>query len=128
MYMYILTGIFTSLLFCHWSLKGKVQGSSPGPTWPDLKLATFFPLGPRWQMRLEHCATYYMLPTTAYMYTCLHVGKYVSYLPKVRFPPGPPVSYANNKKKLWPYMLKVALNTNQSNQIFAVLHTCTCEL
>ena len=60
----------------------------------DLKLAAFFPSGPRWQMWLKHRANYYMPPTTTYMFTCMHVGKYVSYLPKVggflrvlRFPP-----------------------------------------
>ena len=65
------------------SLASQVEGSSRGATWPDLKLAAFFPLGPRWQVWLEHCANYYMPPTTTYVYTGMHVGKYVSYLPKV---------------------------------------------
>ena len=45
-------------------------------------------------MWLKHRTNYYMPPTTTYMFTCMHVGKYVSYLPKVggflrvlRFPP-----------------------------------------
>ena len=84
-----------------------------------LKLATFFPSGPRWQKWLEHRANYYMPPITTYMFTCMHVGKKFSYLPKVggflralRFPP--PIKLTAT---ILPKMLKVALNTNQSNPI-----------
>ena len=34
------------------------QGSSRGATLPYLKLAAFFPSGPRWQMWLKHRANY----------------------------------------------------------------------
>ena len=98
------------------SLASQVEGSSHGATWPELKLAAFFPSGPRWQMWLEHRANYYMPPTTTYLYTCMHVGKYVSDLLKVggflkvlRFPP--PIKLTATP---WPKMLKVAKNTNQS--------------
>ena len=78
------------------SLASEVEGSSCGATSPDLKLAAFFPSGPRWQMWLEHRANYYMPQTTTHMFKCMHVGKYVSYLPKVGgFLPGPPVSSTN---------------------------------
>ena len=66
------------------SLASQVEGLRfNGTTWPDLKLAAFFRSGPRWQVLLEHHANYNMPPTSAYMYACLHVGKYVSYLPHV---------------------------------------------
>ena len=91
------SGYITGALFLDFkkiSLASQVEGSSRGATWPDLKLAAFFPSGPRWQMWLKHRANYYMPPTTTYMFTCMHDGKYVSYLPKVggfprvlRFPP-----------------------------------------
>ena len=95
------------------SLAAQVKGSSCG----DLKVAAFFPSGPWWQMWLKHRANYFMPPATTYMFTCMHVWKYVSYLPKVdgflralRFP---------QPKKLtamiWQKLLKVALNTNKSN-------------
>ena len=105
------------------SLASQVEGSSCGATWPDLKLAAFFPSGPRWQMWLEHCAYYYMPPTTTYV--CIHICmlvKYVSYLPKVgsflRFPRFP--SSIKLTATIWPKMLKVALNINQSNPIFSI--------
>ena len=55
-----------------WAAKWK-EGSRCGATWPDLKLAAFFPSGPLWQMWLEHRANYYMSPTTAYMFACWEV-------------------------------------------------------
>ena len=68
-----------------WS-SGNVTGLSSGrseacrgSTWPNLKLAAIFPSVPRWQKWLEHRANYYMPPTTTYMFTCMHVGKYVMF-------------------------------------------------
>ena len=64
---------------------------------------------------LEHCANYYMPPTTTYMFSFMHVGKYISYLPvgvflrALRFPRAIKLTAT-----IWPKMLKVALNTNPS--------------
>ena len=87
--------------------KWKVRGSSRGATWPNLKLVAFFPSGPGWQMWLEHRANYYMPPTTTYVYTCMHVGKYVRVL---RFPP--PIKLTAT---IWPKMLKLVLKHQSIN-------------
>ena len=68
----------------------QVECSRCATTWPDLKLAAFFPSGPRWQIWLKHRANYYMPPTTTYMFTyaCWEVRQLLA--EGRRFPPGPP--------------------------------------
>ena len=155
------------------SLASQVEGprfesqARPGPIW---SWAAFFPSGPRWQMWLEHRASYYM-PSNHYMhvnmYACWEVRQ--SLAEGWQFLWGTPVSSPNKNDRhdmtydvesgvksinpsgprwqmwlehrsyhympprtayikltatIWHtcIMLKVTLNTNQSNLIGAFLH------
>ena len=101
------------------SLTSQVQGSSRSATWPDLKLDAFFPSGSRWQMWLEYHANFTCLQP---LHTCIHVcmlgrmsviytcRRSTFFFREPRFPP--PIKLIAT---IWPKMLKLALNTNQSN-------------
>ena len=75
----------------HWPLKWKVRIAARPRR--DFKLVAFFPLGPRWQVWLEHVNKRHMSPSTVYMFVCLEVCKLLA--AGRRFPPGTPIFSAS---------------------------------
>ena len=103
------------------SLASQVEGLSRGVTWCRSEAGLLsFASGTQWQIWLEQRANHYMPSTATYMFTCIHVGKYVTWLAEDRRVSS---GYSGLPRPIkltamkWPKMLKVALNTKQSTYL-----------